>query len=176
MNNIKFKVSRIEYRVNPARPERSIPLGLLLLTEFKGRHLIAACVRCDPLTDAELQGVDRIGQELLKDLSGFVKREVESGLKECTDPCQILDHLAETRIWSFHITAPEEMVAPFPEPQPECSGRKIAIPLSAPRHLQATWDQAIARAGVLNCWGDFVHPSLWPAPPVVLENDSGQTC
>ncbi len=119
-------VSRIDFRPNPADPDKdAIRLGFLL--EFTtADYWAVGAVMLATLDDAALAGLDELSRKLIENRKDVIEHEVQRTLSQVREPGQALPLLAAANPWSIHIGLPAELDVSAVKPVSGASVEKIA--------------------------------------------------
>jgi len=105
----KAWVSRIDFRPDPADPNKNaISVGLLL--EFTTEDYWAiAMVMLAALDDSALAGLDDLSRKLLENREAVIGHEIRRVLPQANKPGHALRLLADANPWSIHVGVPKEL-------------------------------------------------------------------
>lgn len=108
----QYQYSVVQYRRDPTESdESSVLLGFAVEFATSDYWVVALGMRAT-LDEDELQRLDPLTRDLLRDPSSLLKNEIVSALKGVQKPGNVLRRFAANNPWSIHVSRPKEAELP----------------------------------------------------------------
>jgi len=118
MNRLRqFWYSVVEYLPDPAAPQAGkLPLGVLVGAAVGKMRYVGISAR-NSLNPQEMEKLDGIGREVLKNPYEAIRIDVEQAIQELgiLAPLRVLERVASMNRWSVSISAPVRLELTVPE-------------------------------------------------------------
>ncbi len=122
----QFQYSVVQYRRDPTEPdETSVVLGFAVEFATTDYWVVALGMRA-AFTEDELQHIDPLTRDLLKNASEMLKHEIVSVLGASQKPGDVLRKFAANNPWSIHVSAPKMAKLPRKKTEHSASVQRLS--------------------------------------------------